>query len=312
MRSFEDFGAGLHVEYGRAPVIAKNDTDIFHMHPQYELLLVWSKTKNTTIINGKFTEIDYPMAVLAAPFTMHHTYFTEASEEWVERCVLYFDDRFLRSFGERVPPALALLGNSGAAILDIRGFERQISDLVYSLVNGKGRVRADEDMNEMQCLIAAVILQGLWDYTQRGRPAVQISEKNYVIDVMEYVTVNLEKNLTIPEIADHFFISRDKLCRDFRRHTQMNVGDFIAAARLNLAKKLLTENRLTIKEISAACGFENDVYFYTFFRRHEGCTPKAFAREEGAKRATMRQSAQKTNKNFVKSDISSEKEINSK
>lgn len=281
MKAFDDFGNGLHVEYGSVIASKKTDMTIFHMHPQYELLLVWDPTLNSTIINGRTVEIDHPMAVLTAPFTMHHTYFREAEGGRVERCVLYFDEAFLDSFGERRPPVTQLLSGSGAVIMDIRGHEQKILEMVRALV-GPRRSSTGHSMlaNEMQNLLAAMILRSLYDFSEKGHSKMRVSETNYIIDVMEYIAKNLSGNLTISELADHFFISRDKLCRDFRRHVQMNVGDFISTARLNLAKKYLMENKMTIKEISAACGFENDVYFYSFFKRHEGCTPKEFSRKK--------------------------------
>ena len=290
MKVFDDFGEGLHIEYGAVVPIKERDMTVFHMHPQYELLLVWERTKNTTIINGKSIEIDHPVAILTAPFAMHHTYFRESEKPRVERCVLYFDDRYLNSFGEYKLPVAEMLGGSNAVILDISGMEDRIRNTVTDMLaldqSGKNRAKAATDL---QKLIAAVIIQFLFDSSRTGHFHVRVSEKNYIIDVMEYIALHLSEDLTIPKIAEHFFISRDKLCRDFRRHVKMNVGDFITTARLNLAKKYLTENKLTIKEISAGCGFENDVYFYSFFKRHEGCTPKEFARRKKEESLARRQ-----------------------
>jgi two-component system response regulator YesN len=67
---------------------------------------------------------------------------------------------------------------------------------------------------------------------------------------------------------------------------QMNIGDFISTARLNLARRYLEDGELTVKEISARCGFENDVYFYAFFKKHEGCTPKEFVRRKKEEKQT--------------------------
>ncbi|MBR2353739.1 MAG: helix-turn-helix transcriptional regulator [Clostridia bacterium] len=281
MKVFDDFGEGLHIEYGSAVTSKWQDMTIFHMHPQYELLLVWENTLNTTIINGKSIEIHHPMAILTAPFAMHHTYFREAKGPKVERCVLYFDDAFLESFGVHKPPVAELLGNANAVILNISGLEKKIRQMVLMLTEGEGKYGTRGNAaNEIQNILTLAMIRCLYDHSEKGQSRVRISEKNYIIDVMEYIALHLNEDLTIPRIAEQFFISRDKLCRDFRRHVQMNVGDFISTARLNLAKKYLMENKLTIREISTRCGFENDVYFYSFFKRHEGCTPKEFSKRK--------------------------------
>ena len=294
MKVYDDFGKGLSLEFGAIRVSQRQDVTMFHMHPQYELLLVWEPTVNTTIVNGKTVEINHPMAVITAPYAMHHTYFREAETETVERCVLYFDDTFLNAFGEQKIPVAELLGDANAAILHIGACADRIRELVRLMMSlAPYRSGHPLQANDNQMLMAAVIFGVLRDFVGKNDGSLRISEKNYITEVMAYITLNLEENLTIPRIAEHFFISRDKLCRDFRRHVQMNIGDFISTARLNLARKYLRENRLTVKEISAKCGFENDVYFYAFFKKHEGCTPKEYVRQKQAERVERHQYAQK-------------------
>ncbi len=285
MKIYNDFGKGLSIEYGMAPVSQRHDVTIFHMHPHYELLLVWEPAVNTTIVNGKTVEIDHPMAIITAPYAMHHTYFREAKTDAVERCVLYFDENFLESLGPRKIPVPELLGGANATILNISPCADRIRDLVrmmLSLGNGTRRYDRAAEANENQALMAAVLFGVLRDFSAQKNEGMRISEQNYVTEVMAYITRNLGENLTIPKIAEHFFISRDKLCRDFRRHVQINIGEFISTARLNQAREYLRENRLTVKEISAKCGFENDVYFYAFFKKHEGCTPKEYVKQKQA------------------------------
>lgn len=282
LKIYDDFGKGLHLEYGYAPLTPVERGNQFHMHPQYELLLVWDENVNETTVNGRVLSIDHPMAVLTAPYVMHHTYFKEAAGGRVERCVLYFDESFLADFAPCRASVADLLGNANAALLNLKGHEDWIRELVGVLVRlgGSDRGRTRVPANENQRLMAGVIFGALLETTGFADRGLRISEQNYITDVTAYIARNLESDLTIAHLADRFFISRDKLCRDFRRYMDMNVGDFVSTARLNLAKRYLSDGSLTVKEISARCGFENDVYFYAFFKKHEGCTPKEFMRQK--------------------------------
>ncbi len=282
MNIYDDFGKGLHLEFGTVALMPAEDASIFHMHPHYELLLVPDEGVNTTIINGRTVEIRYPMAILTAPFAMHFTYFREAATPLMKRYVLYFDESYIHGFGEPALPVHELLGNSNAVIFDISEVADRIRSLVKVMIEMKPTTEGlTKPATHAQELIGASIFFVLREAMALNQTGVRISENNYVIDVMKYIISNLEENLTIPLIAEHFFISRDKLCRDFRRHVQMNIGDFISTARLNLARKYLMDGKLTVKEIATKCGFENDVYFYSFFKRHEGCTPKEYAKAFG-------------------------------
>ena len=45
------------------------------------------------------------------------------------------------------------------------------------------------------------------------------------------------------------------------------------------AKRFLIESNKSIKEIAYECGFENDSYFYTLFKKTEGISPSAYQRK---------------------------------
>ena len=103
--------------------------------------------------------------------------------------------------------------------------------------------------------------------------------KNYISDVIMYIVHNLNTHLTTPDIAERFFVSRDKLNRDFKKYVQMSIRNFIMESRMNLAKSLLVENKMNICEIATSCGFENEKYFYSFFKKNTGLTPKEYSKK---------------------------------
>ena len=43
---------------------------------------------------------------------------------------------------------------------------------------------------------------------------------------------------------------------------------------------LLKNSDRTVAEIAAACGFESEYYFYSFFKRNTGATPTAIRRQK--------------------------------
>ncbi|MBP3605287.1 MAG: helix-turn-helix domain-containing protein, partial [Clostridia bacterium] len=43
-------------------------------------------------------------------------------------------------------------------------------------------------------------------------------------------------------------------------------------------KELLLELSLSVAEVAARCGFEDESYFCRFFKKHEGISPGAFRR----------------------------------
>ena len=64
--------------------------------------------------------------------------------------------------------------------------------------------------------------------------------------------------------------------RRFKNYTGMTPSEYVISLRLQKAKTLLLESDLMIREISVACGFENEYYFSNFFKKHTSHAPSSF------------------------------------
>lgn len=100
---------------------------------------------------------------------------------------------------------------------------------------------------------------------------------DYILKVIDYVKTHPEEKLTADILAGMFYVSRDKLKKDFKRSTYMNLGDFLQAMRMNLAKELLRK-RLPVNEVIRRCGYESSSYFFKRFKAETGETPFRFER----------------------------------
>ncbi|MBP1995767.1 helix-turn-helix domain-containing protein [Paenibacillus eucommiae] len=92
-----------------------------------------------------------------------------------------------------------------------------------------------------------------------------------IIDFVE--SHYFDSNLSVALIADHFRISPQYLSSFFKKHSGENISDYIAKFRIMQAKKMLTEQSLTLAEIASRIGYSNDAGFVRFFKKYEGITP---------------------------------------
>jgi AraC-like DNA-binding protein len=67
----------------------------------------------------------------------------------------------------------------------------------------------------------------------------------------------------------------------FRQHMRETPHAFIQRTRLDLARELLADERLRIKEIAQRLHFSHDHYFSSFFRSKTGVTPSEFRKHLG-------------------------------
>ena len=94
-----------------------------------------------------------------------------------------------------------------------------------------------------------------------------------MLEVIDYILQHLDTPCNAQELAEHFFVSYNKLQHDFKNYTYMSISEFVLAVKLNRAKELLKYSKQPISQIAKSCGWESESYFFRFFRTRTGKTP---------------------------------------
>ncbi len=282
MKNYVEFGKDLYIEHAKAIPYDIRDLTMAHMHPSYELLLLLDRVPYSAIINGKIIRETGPVAMLIAPYCMHFTYYLDKNANDKFFSVFYIGEDYINNFPENIIPIKGLIGSEQAVIFDLNGHDeeiRKIMEPILDLHKGKKNVKGHyyRPTDVKQRLMFGVIINILSELGKDKALKYVLSNESYIYDVVMYIVQNLDKNLSTPDIAAQFFVSRDKLNRDFKQYTQMTVKDFVTQTRINLAKSRLTDTKYTVGEISDMCGFENEIYFYSFFKKNTGMTPRQYA-----------------------------------
>ena len=282
MRNYVEFGKELYMEHAKAIPYDIRDLTMSHMHQGYELLLLLDPVPYSAIINGKIIRDIGPVAMIIAPYCMHFTYYVDPKVEGKHFTAFYIGEHYMQQFSEELVPIKSLIGNDQAVLIDLNGYEERFRELLQPMLELYKKQRQVpnhfyKETEVKQRLMFGVLINLLAEW-KRGKSVKSIfTKESYVYDIVMYIVQNIDKNLSTPDIANLFFVSRDKLNRDFKKYTQMTVKDFVSQTRINFAKSKLTDTKHTVTEISSMCGFENDIYFYTFFKKHTGMTPRQYA-----------------------------------
>lgn len=102
--------------------------------------------------------------------------------------------------------------------------------------------------------------------------------------VMEWIKANYYTNLTIQEIAKEFGYNQDYLSSLFKKTTGVTFIQYINQTRVNMAKSLITNYDVSIKEAAYTCGFQDEKYFMKIFKKFEGMTPSEYKKAFTKKR----------------------------
>lgn len=80
----------------------------------------------------------------------------------------------------------------------------------------------------------------------------------------------------VSQYAAAMRITLPHLCATIKKACGKTAGELIDEAIMTDAKAQLKISDLMIKEIATSLGFENEAFFYRFFKTHTGLTPKAY------------------------------------
>lgn len=95
-----------------------------------------------------------------------------------------------------------------------------------------------------------------------------------LVRVLELMEKNIEDPLSLEALARSCGISRRQLERIFRTHLEETPSGHYLKLRLVRAKQLLEQTRMSILDVSLACGFTSAPYFSRAYRNLYGCAPR--------------------------------------
>lgn len=92
--------------------------------------------------------------------------------------------------------------------------------------------------------------------------------------VSDYVEANLDRSLSLAALAEAAGLSRMYFAGQFRLATGMRPHNYVVQRRIQRAKALLSQNRVSIVEVAFSVGFQSQSHFTAVFKRVAGITPQ--------------------------------------
>jgi AraC-like DNA-binding protein len=97
-----------------------------------------------------------------------------------------------------------------------------------------------------------------------------------VVRVLNAISANPLRDWKAKELAGIGKVSYSGLRAMFQGSGQGTIHEHIQQARLDQARLLLADGRLSVKDVAAQLSFSSEFYFSHFFRRHTGMSPSEF------------------------------------
>jgi two-component system, response regulator YesN len=91
-----------------------------------------------------------------------------------------------------------------------------------------------------------------------------------------YIDANLEKTLSVADVADRLCVTPNYLSRLFSQNTGEGCNEYMVRKRLEKARLLLTETDLPAGKIAFSVGYNDINYFSLAFKKFTGLSPTAY------------------------------------
>ena len=94
-----------------------------------------------------------------------------------------------------------------------------------------------------------------------------------------YIQSHIEQSLSLHEVAAHVNMTETYFSKTFSKEVHMTFKEYVAARKMEEAKRLLLNTKFTLAQISEHLSYSSQNYFQNVFRRYTGMTPGEYRKE---------------------------------
>lgn len=184
-----------------------------------------------------------------------------------------------RSSGIKVPEQLAILGiDNDERLCNLATPTLSSLDQDAEMVGYKAAELLDLKMNRRKIPALPIIVPPKRIVSRRSSEITAIDDEE-VAAALHYIAEEATHGIRIDDVVRHVGVSKSTLLRRFQKELHRSPKDEITRVRLDHAKELLTNSKLTIRAVALRCGYATVEYFITAFKSLTGQTPASYRQE---------------------------------
>lgn len=104
----------------------------------------------------------------------------------------------------------------------------------------------------------------------------QMTQASGIRTVQEWVLNNIDQKISVSQMANQAAMSLRNFTRTFHKEVGICPSEFLEKARIDKARRLLSESDLPMKSVAFKCGFATTDQMRIGFRKHLSVTPKEY------------------------------------
>lgn len=241
----------------------------FHWHVEYEMIIV-KKGHLKLILDGKSFYVNEGESAFISGGVVHGG----MPEECEYYCIV-FDLAALFKDVALCSKSVAIFLTNADCFTGVYGAERKQSAIMREILYSMQNRDNGYDLNVIGLLwklLGAFVSEPVISEGEQ----INKSQRQKLKDVLSYIRKNIDKNITLEELAQVSGMSPRYFCRVFKSITGRTPIEYVNYYRIETASQMLITTGESVTDIALNCGFNDMSYFSKMFKKLKGISPSKF------------------------------------
>jgi len=239
----------------------------FHTHLSYEVIFV---TKGALEVRTLEKNNRFERGIVIIPPNLSH--YTVPSSDGCF-CVLFkiekskHDNSKVDYLNNYLQKGICNFELSDDVNYYIRAFTRKSKENTHSAEKAV-TLLAELIFREIISFIPSMVVQG------------DVKHESWCIGAIEnYINTHIYDKISLSDVANHVYMSNKQVSRIIMREYGVPLSELVIEKKLHIARALLKNTDMKIKEIAARVNIGIENYFYTMFKKHYGISPLEYRKK---------------------------------
>ena len=140
-----------------------------------------------------------------------------------------------------------------------------------------GKVNSFRNIDEIAYWLSGIMAR----FTDQVFNLTNVKHADVIYQAVDYIKKNYMKRITLEEVAAKVYLSPAYFSRIFKDEIGENFNIYVNLVRIDMAKKILVNEKTSLTDISMMVGFEGQSYFSKVFKKTTGVTPNKYRESRG-------------------------------
>ena len=237
-----------------------------HYHEYFELYYLESG-RRFHMVQDEMYEMYPGQFMIFAPYIMHRSFGDQNMS--FKRLVLYFERDEILSEGLR---------KTMEAGVGVYRPDKQEETFIHRILGNI--LEEQENPHAFSEEYLAIQLNGLLLRIARElEKPERIKKRDRIGEALHVIHTIFDKEISLEQLSRTFYLSPYYLCREFKKHTNTTIVQYLNVTRIMNAQRKLLETNHSITEISRETGFSNITHFNRVFKSITGVSPSQFRKQ---------------------------------